>query len=124
MRNISCAAVAIMIAFSPAFTAGAEGIDSLVEVGKSMADINAAMDRETKAFEIVKAAIDRGDIKKGLSKAEIRKQYGEPVIANDDFATKREKWVYKPAGSTFFEGIRIYLFFDDKGILDEVKTSP
>ena len=103
---------------------GAEGLDSLKDLGKSMAGINAAMDKETKAFKAVKAAIDKGDIKKGLSRADIRSRYGEPVIANDDFATKREKWVYKPAGSSFFEGIRIYLFFDDKGALDEIRTSP
>lgn len=124
MRNISCAAAVIIIAFSFASSAGAEGIDSLVEVGRSMADIGNAMDQETKIFKAVKAAVDNGDIKKGLSQSEIRSRYGEPVIASDDFATKREKWVYKPADSSFFEGIRIYLFFDDKGILDEIKTSP
>lgn len=110
-----------MVIISPA-QIRAGGLDSLVEVGKSMADINAAMDEETKAFNRVKGAIDSGAIKKGLSEAEIRSRYGEPVIVNDDSATGREKWVYKPAGSSFFKGTRIYLLFDDTGALDEIKT--
>ena len=122
MRKILYLAAGAIIACSS--PAGGEGLDSLVEVGRSMADISAAMDKETKAFNAVKAAVDNGDIKKGLSKAEIRSRYGEPVIANDDSATNREKWAYKPADSSFFKGIRIYLFFDDKGILDEIRASP
>lgn len=86
-----------------------------------MADIKAAMDAETKAFNRVKEAVDSGAIKKGISGSEIISRYGEPVIANDDSATGREKWVYKPADSSFFKGIRIYLFFDDTGALDEIK---
>lgn len=101
--------------------ASAEGLDSLIEVGKSMADINAAMAEETKSFDRVKAAVESGDIKKGTPKDEIKKQYGEPVISNEDSATKREKWAYMPATSTFFKGIRIYLYFDNTGALDEIR---
>ncbi|MBU1038581.1 MAG: hypothetical protein KJ994_05965 [Candidatus Omnitrophica bacterium] len=120
-KTVYIMAAAIIACSSPA---GGEGLDSLMEVGRSMADINAAMDKETKAFNAVKAAVDSGDIKKGLSQDEIRSRYGEPVIANDDSSTNREKWTYKPADSSFFKGVRIYLFFDDKGILDEIRTSP
>ena len=119
MRHIALIA-AVMIIVSPA-RIWAGGIDSLAEVGKSMADIKAAMDAETKAFNRVKEAVDSGAIKKGISGSEIISRYGEPVIANDDSATGREKWVYKPADSSFFKGIRIYLFFDDTGALDEIK---
>jgi hypothetical protein len=121
MRNILYLAAGAIIACSS--PAGGEGLDSLVDLGRSMADINAAMNKETKAFKAVKAAVDSGYIKNGLSQAEIRSRYGEPVIANEDPVTKREKWAYKPAESTFLKGIRIYLFFDDQGILDEIKTS-
>ena len=121
MRKTAALIIAVIIIASPA-QARAEGIKSLIEVGKSMADINAAMDEETRAFNGVKSAVDSGAIKKGLSKDSIRAQYGDPVIANDDSATKREKWVYKPAASSFFEGIRICLYFDSSGTLDEIKT--
>ncbi len=119
MKKIALIASAVFIAFCASVRA--EGISSLAEVGKSMADINAAMDEETKTFDRVKAAVESGAIRKGVSKADIKAQYGEPVIKNDDSATGREKWAYKSATSTFFKGIRIYLYFDDKGALDEVK---
>lgn len=120
MRNIALIAAVIVIVSPAQIWAG--GIDSLIEVGRSMADINAAMEEETKAFNRVKKAVDSGAIKKGLSKSEIKSQYGEPVIENDDSATRREKWVYKPATSTFFKGIRIELLFDNAGALDEIRT--
>jgi len=102
-------------------SANADGIATLKDVGRSMADINREMERETKAFGRVKSAVDRGDIMKGTPKADIMRRYGEPVIANDDSATGREKWVYKPASSTFFKGIKIYLYFDAIGNLDEIR---
>jgi len=114
---------AVIIAASPVRVC-ADGINSLIEFGKSAADIGAAMDEETRIFNRVKAAVDSGAIKKGLSKADIKSRYGEPVIVNDDFSTGREKWAYKPAGSSFFKGTRIYLLFDAKGNLDEVKILP
>ena len=100
----------------------AEGLDSLIEAGKSMADIKAAMAEETRAFNAVKSAVDQGAIKKGMSKASIMEQYGEPVIINDDSATKREKWAYKPDTSSFLKGIRIFLYFDKSGMLDEIRV--
>ncbi len=100
----------------------AEGLDSLIQVGRSMTDINSAYDDQTRSFNRVKSAVDSGYIRKGMFKGSVRSSYGEPVIANDDSATKREKWVYMPAGSTFFKGIRIYLYFDGQGKLDEIKT--
>ena len=122
MRKIAGIIAAVMVIASSA-QIRAEGIDSLIEVGKSMADINEAMAEETRVFNAVKAAVDLGAIKKGLTKDSIREQYGEPVIINDDSATKREKWGYKPSTSSFLKGIRIYLYFDAKGLLDEVKVA-
>ena len=121
MRNTALITAVMIIVFPAQIRAG--GIDSLIEVGKSMADINKAMDEETETFDRVKKAVDSGAVKKGISKSEIRSRYGEPVIESDDSATGREKWVYKPAASTFFKGVRIDLLFDDKGALDEIRTS-
>ena len=112
--------MAAIVAFSPPVHAG--GIGALQEVGRSMADINAALESQTKVFNRVKSAVDRGEIGKGMPKEEINRKYGEPVIANDDSATGRDKWVYMPASSTFFKGIRIYLYFDSQGKLDEIQT--
>jgi hypothetical protein len=39
----------------------------------------------------------------------------------NDLDGKRESWIYKPADSSFFKGVRAALVFTADGILDEVK---
>ena len=100
----------------------AEGLDTLVELGKSQEEIQKVSTEETARFEWVKRAIGSGAITKGQSKDAIKGKYGEPVIITQDFQSKREKWVYKPASSSFFKGVKIYLYFDSSGSLDETKV--
>jgi len=99
----------------------AEGLDTLIAIGKSQAEMQKALDEETKAFERVKRAVETGDISKGQGKAGIRDKYGEPVVATQDSTTGKEKWVYLPATSSFFKGAKMYLFFDTNGLLDEIR---
>ena len=103
-------------------TVYAAGIGELMDIARAQADAQKTYASETRAFERVKAAIDNGAIKKGQSKKEIADRYGEPVVNMTDSATGREKWIYKSAKSSFFEGTRIYLYFDKNGNLDEVKV--
>jgi len=123
MAQAIAVAAFLFIAFSacsyPA-ASRAEGIGALVEAGKSMDSAKKALNQETANFNGVKSAIESGALRKGLSKQAIASQYGEPVVINEDFATKRERWVYKPASSSFFEGARICLLFDSSGALDEM----
>ena len=99
------------------------GLGDLRALAASQADAQRAYDEETRAFERVKEAIQRGDIKKGQTKKEIRKRYGEPVVNTSEFETLREKWIYKPAKSSFFSGVKAYLFFDRDNKLDEIKIT-
>lgn len=101
----------------------AEGLDTLVEVGKGQVQIQKAFDEETKAFTRVKEAVEDGDIAKGQAKSEIRKRYGEPVIVTTESGGTREAWVYKSAGGSFFKGVKIYLFFDARDALDEIRVT-
>ena len=100
----------------------AEGLGTLIELGKSQAEMHKQYARETKAFEAVKRAIEAGMIKKGMDKASVLAKYGEPVVIVDDPDGKREDWIYKPAESSFFKGIRATLFFTAEGVLDEAKV--
>lgn len=100
----------------------AEGLDTLIEVARSQGDIQKEYSEETRNFERVKDKIENGAIKKGQSKDEVMRRSGEPVVILHDSVTDREKWVYKPAKSDFFKGIKIYLFFDKNGLLDEIST--
>jgi len=101
----------------------ADGIGSLAAVGKSMDEAKKELAQETASFNSVKSAIENGALQKGLSRQAVWNQFGEPVVMNRDYATNRERWVYKPASSSFFEGARAYLFFDRNGILDEIKLT-
>ena len=100
-----------------------EGVSALKELDKSQAEIRKDLAQETEVFNSLEKAITGGTVKKGASKKEIVKKVGEPVVVIEDSEgyMGREKWVYKPASSSFFKGAKIYLFFDKFGILDDIE---
>lgn len=104
-----------------AFDCRAEGLGTLIELGRSQADIQKQYAQETRTFEVVKKAIESGAIKKGQDKDSIRGKYGDPVVIVNDLDGKHEDWIYKPADSSFFKGVRATLFFNFEGILDEAR---
>lgn len=99
----------------------ADGLDSLIELGRSQAEMQKQCAEETMAFEKVKNGIEMGAIAKGQTKDAIKTKYGEAVVAVKDLDGKREDWVYKPAASSFFKGIRATLVFTEEGLLDEAR---
>ena len=99
------------------------GLGELMDISRAQKDAQAAYAQETRSFERVKEDIDKGAIKKGQSKKEIGKRYGDPVVSIPEYGTGREKWIYKPAKSSFFAGAKIYIFFDKENKLDEIKIS-
>lgn len=101
----------------------AKGLDALIEVGRGQAEIQKSYAEETAIYNAVKKAVGAGIIKKGQTSAEIGSKYGQPVVVVKEYSAGRDKWVYKPAKSSFFEGEKICLFFDKNGILDEIKKS-
>lgn len=111
-----CCAILLLCAFDCC----AEGLGTLMELGRSQAEMQKQYAHETRAFEVVKKAIEAGAIKKGMDKASILAKYGEPVVIVDDLDGKRVDWIYKPAESSFFKGIRAILVFTQDSVLDEV----
>ncbi len=110
----------ILVSLLTADTCSA-GLGELRDVACAQADAQNTYKEETRAFERVKAAIDKGDIKKGINKKDFKSRYGEPVVNMVDSDTGRRKWIYKPAKSSFFSGIKAYLYFDKDNKLDEIK---
>ena len=113
--------VSCIILLASAFNCRAEGLGTLIELGKSQAEMQKQYAQETKTFEAVKRAIETGAVRKGMDKASVLAKYGEPVVIVDDPDGKREDWIYKPAESSFFKGIRATLFLTAEGVLDEAK---
>lgn len=120
MRNIVLISCVMLLA--SVFDCRAEGLDTLIELGKSQAQIQKQYAEETRNFERVKKAIESGVVAKGQSAADIKAKYGEPVVAVRNLDGKREDWVYKPQESSFFKGVRATLIFTQGGILDEVRV--
>ena len=110
-----------IILLAASFDCRAQGLANLMELGKAQAVMQKQYERETKAFEAVEKAIVSGAIKKGQGKDSILARYGEPVVMVCDLDGKHEDWIYKPADSSFFKGIRATLFFTAEGVLDEAK---
>ncbi|MDP3730472.1 MAG: hypothetical protein Q8R14_02980 [Candidatus Omnitrophota bacterium] len=119
MRKITTVVCIILMSFT--LNCYAEGLGTLIELGRSQAEIQKQYAQETKAFEAVKKAIETGSVRKGMDKASVLAKYGKPIVVVDDLDGKREDWIYKPAESSFFKGIRATLIFAVSGALDEAK---
>lgn len=111
-----------LILFLCSSTAYAVGLGQLMGIARAQKDAQATYAKETRTFDRVKAAVDKGEIKKAQTKKEIASRYGEPVVNITESGTGRDKWIYKPAKSSFFEGVRVYLYFDKDDKLDEIKV--
>ncbi|MFA5339447.1 MAG: hypothetical protein WC317_04780 [Candidatus Omnitrophota bacterium] len=110
--------LALAIILAP-FTSAADGIGTLMQVGKSMDDIQRDYDKETAVYGLVKEAVTKGEIKKGVKQAAVLK-YGEPVAIVTEAASKRQIWVYRPGTTDLLNKPKIRLFFDDSGALDRI----
>jgi hypothetical protein len=113
---------AFFLAFSSSGLTFAGGLDTLIEVARNQGEIAKSNKEETDNYGRVKRAIANGSLAKGTPKTQVRKLYGSPVVEFKDDNIGKEKWVYKDAGSSFFDGMKIYLIFDDAGNLEETKV--
>jgi len=100
----------------------AEGLSTLIEVSKDQGDIQKEYFEETRNYENLKRGLDGGSVAKGQDKKAIKSKFGAPVVVVAEYGTDREKWIYKPASSSFFSGPRISLFFTNTGLLDEISV--
>jgi len=122
MKSIKMAVFITSLVFTGSGFLYADGLDSLIEVGRSQSEIAKAYAEETRAYESVKRAIEGKGIVKGMAKKAILDKYGEPVVMVGEYGTDREKWIYKPKTSDFSKGPKISLLFTKDGILDEISV--
>ncbi|MCX5680652.1 MAG: hypothetical protein NTZ95_08475 [Candidatus Omnitrophica bacterium] len=120
MKSTEIAVFVLIFVFTGPGYLRADGLDSLIEVGKSQGEIAKAYSEETRTYEGIKRAIESKNIVKGANKKTILEKYRGPVVMVGDYGTDREKWIYKPATSDFSKGPKISLFFTKDGILNEI----
>ncbi len=99
----------------------ANALGALIQVGKSMDAIQRDYDRDTATYGRIKTAIDKGEIKEGLTQATVLK-FGGPVVIVTETIGKRQVWVYRPGTTDLLKKPKIRLFFDENGTLDEIKV--
>ncbi len=66
--------ISLLIIMPVVFFSGslyAEGLDTLIEVGRNMGEIAKASQQESKNFEKAKKAVESDALKKGMSKDEV-----------------------------------------------------
>ncbi|MBL7157007.1 MAG: hypothetical protein ISS92_02465 [Candidatus Omnitrophica bacterium] len=98
-----------------------DSLGNLIKVGKSQAQMEKALAKETKSYKAVKKAVESGTIKVGDEANSIKKRFGSPLVIIPQ-KDNSEKWVYKPGYATHFDNIKIYLFFDSNNRLSGIKT--
>lgn len=117
--NIRSYVLAAVIVSGFAASAPAD-LDTLIEVGRGQAEIQKHYNEEERAYRVVRQAIGSGALKKGTPRADIVKRFGEPVVDFYDSERGMQKSIYKPAASSFFGGEQIAVFFNDKGLVEDV----
>ncbi|MDD5488048.1 MAG: hypothetical protein PHH49_03675 [Candidatus Omnitrophica bacterium] len=93
------------------------GLDTLIKVAQSNAELAKELKEETKSFERINKAIMSGELKTGEKGEDISREYGLPVIVLEGRGTGPDKWVYKPSEDDYFKGDKIYLYIDEEGLL-------
>jgi len=101
-----------------------DGLDNLIALARNQGEIQKGFKEDAKKYEALKRAYESGAIRKGESKGDIGKRYGEPEVVLPASAGKKERWIYKPPAASFFGGERITFYFDDNGNLDEIVFQP
>lgn len=113
--------ILVLMIFLQPVSGCAEGVGTLIQVGKSMDQIQRSYDKQTAAYDRVKEAIDKGEIKKDVTQEAVLK-IGEPVVVVSEVLSKRQVWVYSPGTTDLLNKPKIRLFFDKDGTLDEVSV--
>ena len=91
----------------------------LMQISRQRDDMQKELKNETKAYESVRKAVDRRELRAGEAASKIEKEYGRPVIKLSENDNVHTRWVYKPGDATYFTGEKICLFFDGEDKLEK-----
>jgi hypothetical protein len=91
----------------PAYASGQ--LRRLTGISSSMDRMKKQGAKEEANYQKADAFLGSPDIKQGISADDLLAVCGAPVAR----AGNNTRWVYKPPTSTFFEGEKIYFYFDN-----------
>ncbi len=74
------------------------------------------LEKQTASYKKIKDYMQLGKMQEGLTKKEVVEEFGEPVISF--LQENPQRWVYKAADQSWFTGEKVYLFFNEKGLLE------
>ena len=94
-----------------------DAIHTLIGLGQNEKLKARAIKQETENFHKVKRYIIEGKIKKGITKEAASKKFGQPVVILSE--NSGQEWIYKPGQASWLEGEKIYLYFNESGMLEE-----
>lgn len=89
----------------------------LMELSKDRAEMTDELERDTRNYKNLKAAIEKNSLKEGESVLTIKREYGEPVLILSEDSGRVSRWLYKIGNASFFSQEKIYLIFDEEGKL-------
>lgn len=94
------------------------GLGSLMALSKDRGVMEADYAKETKSYNALKEALEKGDLERGLTNEEIIKKFGKAVVVLPEGSEGMERWVYKASEFSYFKGAKVYLFFNSQGELE------
>ncbi|MFH1338665.1 MAG: hypothetical protein ABIH40_02315 [Candidatus Omnitrophota bacterium] len=92
-------------------------VNTLIELSRNEKLKAREIKQETENFYNVKRYITEGKIQKGITKEAASGKFGEPAAILSRNGS--QEWVYKPGRASWFEGEKIYLYFNEGGALEK-----
>ena len=101
-----------------------DGLGALINYANSAGQMEKDSKKENANYEKASKAVNANELKKGMTTEEVIREIGDPVIKVPSPSSGKMKWVYKKGNASYFEGQKVYLFFNDKDILENWEFIP
>ena len=90
------------------------GLGALLKLSKDRSKMVREYKKETHSFNRMKKALEKGDIKPGEDARNVKRVIGDPTLEIKENDGIHTRWVYKPSDTSYFEGNKVYLLFDQE----------
>lgn len=110
-RPIKFLIIFFIIISGCAYLTHIDGLSTLDSLGKSQEDIDRYIKNQEKLFYVLREDVANKNVYTGLTKKDIIKKYGEPVLnKNIDSGNEKSVFLYRHP-IKYYSNTRIYLYF-------------